>query len=251
MAVLGTTQMAVDIATTAIYARLLQQTVHSQVDPQLLASYRMLDMLQDLSFAVNNFVTDSFFLYRCYLIWGSKKRIVILPALFMLSTIVVGILESTPGSSITDIRIPYSLGAATNLLLTVFTAGRILWIRREARHVGLDNMFRSRYNTVLKIILESGALYCVTAIFLIIAFSLDAKVFYIALGIAPQSINIIPTFTLYYIGLTNTAENPLPDHVLRRIRPPPSLLGPVQSSELSQVLDIKPQGIEEQDVGAV
>ncbi|KAJ6530137.1 hypothetical protein B0H19DRAFT_1273805 [Mycena capillaripes] len=115
MAILGTTQMVVNIAMTAIYARGLQQAVHSQVDPQLVASLDMLEVLQDLSFALNKW------LYRCYVILGSQRKIVILPALLMLSTLIVGILVSTPGNSITDFRIPYSLGTATNILLTTLT----------------------------------------------------------------------------------------------------------------------------------
>jgi hypothetical protein len=63
-------------------------------------------------------------------------------------------------------QITFGLVAATNIVLTALTgksvysivdiqclksrsAGRILWIRRAASHVGLDCTLRSRYNTAI------------------------------------------------------------------------------------------------------
>ncbi|KAJ7813170.1 hypothetical protein B0H13DRAFT_2294105 [Mycena leptocephala] len=76
-------------------------------------------------------------------------------------------------------------------------------------HVGL-NALCSRYNTAIAIILESGAVYCAAPIFLLITLSLEnahlnVQLYsIIGLGIVQQLINIIPTFTLVYIGLKNT-----------------------------------------------
>ncbi|KAJ7932985.1 hypothetical protein B0H13DRAFT_1856595 [Mycena leptocephala] len=151
-------------------------------------------------------------LYRCYVIWGFNKKILTVPALLTLFTlavgIVVGIVESATGKfiSISDLQITLSLAAATNLVLTAFTgksiystvyiqcskppsAGRILWIQRAASHVGLDRTLRSRYNMAIGIILESGAIYCITAIFLVITVSLyDEETFVIGLSISQQTI---------------------------------------------------------------
>ncbi|KAJ7854772.1 hypothetical protein B0H13DRAFT_1903517 [Mycena leptocephala] len=111
-------------------------------------------------------------LYRCYVIWGYKKKILILPALLMLST-----------------------------LTAIVRSGRILWIRQAASHMGLDNTLRSRYNTAVGIILESGTIYCVATIFLVITVSLDGGFFYLGFGITQQLINIIPMFSLVYVGM--------------------------------------------------
>ncbi|KAJ7787657.1 hypothetical protein B0H14DRAFT_2952413 [Mycena olivaceomarginata] len=66
----------------------------------------------------------------------------------LLSTFVVGIVACV--NDVTDKRIPLILGAATNLVLTaltgifsVFSSGRIFWIRRAASHVSLGSTFRS------------------------------------------------------------------------------------------------------------
>ncbi|KAJ6530145.1 hypothetical protein B0H19DRAFT_1082552 [Mycena capillaripes] len=218
MAILGTMQMAVDIAIAAIYARSLQHVVHSKVPPQFMASLNVLEMLQGLLFVLN-------------------KTVVILPALFILSDLVVGILVSTPGSGMTDCRIPYSLGTAINVYLTAFTGKLSLLVRWNFRELIYSPSQPAEYcgpdvqhvMLVLTTRLESGAIYCVLAILLMITFSLKAGMYSLVFSIAQQMINIIPTFTLVYIGLTNMAETPLPANALREVRsdqPTPLRMGP-------------------------
>ncbi|KAJ7882451.1 hypothetical protein B0H13DRAFT_2344658 [Mycena leptocephala] len=132
MAVLGTTQMAVTIAQTAV-------------------------------------------LYRCYVIWGFRRKVVIVPTLLMLSTFFMGIL-----GTFTDVvtrQMIVSLAAATNLVLTALTGN---WS---------DIMDPARYNTAIKLIIESGAIYCITAIFLVITAALyDEEIYNAGSGIAQQLI---------------------------------------------------------------
>ncbi|KAJ7854769.1 hypothetical protein B0H13DRAFT_2358338 [Mycena leptocephala] len=191
MAVLGTAQMAVTIAQTVVEAHFVQRVVHAQVLNEL-ESLRVLQIMRNVIFAINNCITDSFFLYRCYVIWGFNKKILTVPALLTLFTLAVGIgvgiVESATGRfiSISDLQITLSLAAATNLPPS---AGRILWIQRAASRVGLDRTLRSRYNMAIGIILESGAIYCITAIFLVITVSLyDEEIFVVGLSIAQQMI---------------------------------------------------------------
>ncbi|KAJ7798212.1 hypothetical protein B0H13DRAFT_2505442, partial [Mycena leptocephala] len=155
-------------------------------------------------------------LYRCYVIWGFRRKVVIAPALLMLSTCVVGIVQSAAG--INPLQITLSLAAATNLVLTAFTVK-----------------------------LESGAIYCIGSISLAIIVSLDKPGIYgIAVSIAQQMLNIIPTFTLVYVGLKNTDYSQSKERIpqvpsnhasSRSIAVPPS--------QPCEVLDIKPQASEE------
>ncbi|KAJ6530103.1 hypothetical protein B0H19DRAFT_1384663 [Mycena capillaripes] len=260
MAVLATTQMAVNIALAVFTARLVQQVVHSQLlnANASLATLLVLDTVQAITTGINLFVTDFLFLYRCYVIWGFQRKIIVLPTLLMLSTVVVAILRAAQVQaqtrSVVDVRILLSLAAATNLVLTGLTASRILWVRRAARHVGLNNTLRGRYSTVLRVILESGAIYCTVAIFLVIAASLsDEKIYNIAVGMADQLLNIIPMITVVYVGQHNKDDNPAAgsthkvtskQHAARRLRPD-------QHDQAWRVLEIKRQGDEEKDVEVV
>ncbi|KAJ7248859.1 hypothetical protein B0H12DRAFT_1123059 [Mycena haematopus] len=209
MAVVASTQMALDIAVTVEAARLLQKTVHSEI----LNEHGMLMLLpvQNLMFAINTWVAAAQPLYRCYVIWGFRKKPLILPTLLILATINFFTLFDLPACSRDDIERKTSaliLGAATNLVLTALTAGRILWIHRAASYVALDRIIRRRYTRAIVIILESGAVYCVVAIILVISTILaDDEVGSITFGIAQQLLNIIPTFTLVYIGLTNMGDS--------------------------------------------
>ncbi|KAJ7710101.1 hypothetical protein B0H14DRAFT_3022275 [Mycena olivaceomarginata] len=247
MAVVATTQMAVNIAGTVITARFVQQLVHVKVlnRPQ---SVRTLETVENVLLAINNVVTDLFFMYRCYVIWGCQRKVLIPPALLMLATLLASILASQT-TSITNAQIPFGLAAATNLVLTALTAGRILWILRQSSHVGRDNTYRRRYNRATGIILESGAIYCIAAIFLLIAASQDnMDIFTVGFAVEQQLLIIIPTFTLVYVGLKDTVERPTGTTGQAFVsQDPPSLLATraVRPYPPSQVLDIKPQGTEE------
>ncbi|KAF7333379.1 hypothetical protein MVEN_02353600 [Mycena venus] len=188
MAVIGTAQMALSIAETVITARFVQQLVHAHEleRPVLNNLVKPIVTAEIVISAINNFVTDTFFLYRCYVIWNFQRKILFFPALLILTAFVVEIWISTKQGLI-DPQVGYSLGVATNLVLTTLTgntdsAGRILWIRRAASHLGLNNL-RTRYNRAIEIILESGAIYCITVIYLAITSSIhNQEVYSIGLG---------------------------------------------------------------------
>ncbi|KAF8146413.1 hypothetical protein K438DRAFT_2028292, partial [Mycena galopus ATCC 62051] len=165
MAVLGTSQVAVIVAAAAVNARFVQQVVSMEAvnQPRILST---LSRVESIIFALNTFMADSLFLYRCYVIWKFQWKITVLPTALMISTFVVAILWGAPTNHITDVRIAYGLGAATNLILTISTAGRILWAQRVTSHAGLDNTVRRRFNMAVGILLESGAIYCIAAILL-------------------------------------------------------------------------------------
>ncbi|KAF8176147.1 hypothetical protein K438DRAFT_80113 [Mycena galopus ATCC 62051] len=209
MAVAGSTQLALDVAVTASAARLVQQVVHSGIPPAERDPMRLavLEEAQILMFGINNFITDSIFLYRCYVIWGSQRKSIILPALLMISTLMSVIFKVAINRRI----LSYILGAATNLVLTASTAGRIMWIQRAASHVALDRSIRGRYTRATVIILESGAIYCAMAIFLAISGSLNDEILNFGFGIGQQLLNIIPTCTLVYIGRNHNANGPRTD----------------------------------------
>ncbi|KAJ7913156.1 hypothetical protein B0H13DRAFT_1874104 [Mycena leptocephala] len=220
--------MAVTIAETVVQARLVQQDVRAQVLNEHESISRSAVLAATRSFL--QFVASN--LYRCYVIWGFRKKIVIMPMLLMLSTltlarmaltsscVVMGIVGATAFSgAVNDMpQITYALAAATDLVLTALTGK-----------------------------LESGAIYCIGAIFLVITVSLDSPGIYgIGVGISRQMLNIIPTFTLVYVGLNN------PDYS-QHSRQVPSTRHASSSSAVvlpshpCEVLDIKPQLTEGKD----
>ncbi|KAF8184040.1 hypothetical protein K438DRAFT_1838137 [Mycena galopus ATCC 62051] len=248
IAVGGTTQMGLTIVQAVLATRSFQELLRSpELNHDCFA--RTILTAQGLVAVINNFVTDSFFSYRCYVIWGFQRKMLLLPSLFMVATLVAGIRAAT-SLDITDQQIVYGLGAATNLILTVLTVGRLMWIRRAASCVGLNNSFHIRCNRAINLMLESGAIYCIAAILTLVTVSVDdLEVYVIELGFLSHLLNIIPTFSLVYVGLNTPADQDHPKgnpnaSSTQRIAPRADA---TQPWEPTQVLDIKPPGMMKTD----
>ncbi|KAK7028515.1 hypothetical protein R3P38DRAFT_2936897 [Favolaschia claudopus] len=218
MAIAGTTQIALTVAYTAVEIDFLRQVVHSDItvdDPTKafsLTKYKLwtsLTTAQGTAFIVNYFVTCCIFLYRCYVVWGCRLEPIVLPALLSLSTAVIGGITCVASwDSITWERTACILAVATNLCLTAFTAGRIFWVQRLASALpSLDKSTSRRYNLAITVILESGAITLAVTIGMVIGEFLNVQLLAITRGFAQQLMNIIPTFTLVYVGLKNMADD--------------------------------------------
>ncbi|KAJ7906173.1 hypothetical protein B0H13DRAFT_2507204 [Mycena leptocephala] len=158
--------MAVTIAEAIVEGRLVQQVVHglvlNQRDPKL--TLQMLNMAQNVLYAMNNELLFRF----------ARPAWIELAC----SYLVLWVLWST-STGVSDARIMFGLGVATNAVLTALTGK-----------------------------LESGAIYCIAALILVISLSLgDLQLCTIAFGVGQQLLNIIPTFTLVYVGLANPVDD--------------------------------------------
>ncbi|KAJ7895058.1 hypothetical protein B0H13DRAFT_1885676 [Mycena leptocephala] len=236
MAVLGTTQMAVTIAQTAVVARFVQQIVHSQVlnEHETRSNYSVLEIIRVLIFGMNYPTTS--LLYRCYVIWGFRWKVVIVPALLMLSTFVMGIMEVALFSgSVNDMtQIGYGLAAAANLVLTALTGKLVQLVGYYGSSVQHHMLVLTAHSAVVTT--RQWELY--------------ETIYFIGATIAEQLINIIPTFTLVYVGLNNTDySQPKEQHICQvpSTHYASSRSAVVRPSQPCEVLDIKPQSTEEKD----
>ncbi|KAF7344946.1 MYND-type domain-containing protein [Mycena venus] len=187
---------------------------------------------------LNIVVTDLLFLYRCYIIWDSRKKVLILPALCILATVVLLVtvcLQLYEGTYLIDPRAPFIMLLGTNLLLMFLTAGRI-WYRGRGMHTILGPNFGKTYNSALALILESGAIYCFCAILLVASQTTQTEgefgaIFYgISTGLATQTVNIAPTLILVRLGMdqdriqqTTPVSDQLPSGGAIRFRAPVNL----------------------------
>ncbi|KAK7051730.1 hypothetical protein R3P38DRAFT_3343842 [Favolaschia claudopus] len=183
--------------------------------------YHALALGQDIILALNNLVTDLLFLYRCFVIWGARRRVlvVILPIAMILATVVVGCISVLGyykmGLSI-DIRIPFIMGAATNILLVSLTAGRIWYIRREARAL-TGRSLGTRYGTVVAVLMESGMLYSLCVVIYVVSISINKFTIFgtifngVAWGLVQVGVNIVPTLILVRVAMGRSTENKTAD----------------------------------------
>ncbi|KAJ8076064.1 hypothetical protein PM082_022047 [Marasmius tenuissimus] len=115
---------------------------------------------------IANCMADILLLWRCYLIWDHKLRVVIVPLLLCLGTNAFGFLQAIYYNHYFDRAQSLALlfaifgfcAITSNLLLTILLAGRICFIvNRVMRY--LPPSSRKRYKTVISASLESGLLY--------------------------------------------------------------------------------------------
>ncbi|KAJ7686291.1 hypothetical protein B0H17DRAFT_718347 [Mycena rosella] len=214
MCVLGTAAMVLQVGSTVFWL----ESLHSAAQNSTTASQvQGLEHTEDVMMFVemllviaNNAIADGLLIYRCYVIWaGSHQKVVILPVVLALASAASGYVAAhrefgarnstliTPSDS----RIFYGLVVATNLSLTLLTVGRILHTRRDLKSIG-KTKFVARYNTAIKMLLESAVLYLVFSCATIFVRSLDefdaANVFY---GLNAPLMNIIPTLLVVRISL--------------------------------------------------
>ncbi|KAJ8088159.1 hypothetical protein PM082_013710 [Marasmius tenuissimus] len=165
-----------------------------------------------------NAVADSMLIHRCYVTWGSKKRVAV-PLVFLSCAITVvsamGTVVFAIGCRDTEIEpnwalfnksrilvtTGFAISAAFNLALTLLTAGRIWWITRTL------NPSKTRpFRTINKIILESGMLYPLVAILNLCVFNFmpnppfeTLPLVVLAAGIAPTLIIVLTRLSIHVV----------------------------------------------------
>ncbi|KAG7095103.1 hypothetical protein E1B28_005890 [Marasmius oreades] len=179
-----------------------------------------------------NLSADSILIQRCYIIWGSRNRVLIPLIVVSFATnvitstgvvmLIMGLADTTIASN--EMRVEKGgtiqavgliISAAFNLALTLLTAGRIWWISHQS-YVTTKNYIVTTMN---KIILESGMIYPLVMILhlsITNGFSMDQvpldtfPLVILAAGIAPTLMIIRMRLGIYTskdntgITLTNT-----------------------------------------------
>ncbi|KAJ7194252.1 hypothetical protein GGX14DRAFT_700974, partial [Mycena pura] len=173
MFILGTTNVILPILAAATEIQILQALVETGAN------------LGQATFPAE--LSD---LYRCYKIWGSRKAVILFPGALILSIVVIAFVNIVRVDILrlrNYARIYFAMSAVTNLVLVGLTAGRIWWLQRETVHV---------YKKPMIIVLESGALYCIWTLLLVILFRDDFETvtsvwFIIISNAATQVVNIV------------------------------------------------------------
>ncbi|KAF7328276.1 hypothetical protein MVEN_02567500 [Mycena venus] len=215
MGLLAALHLALHIAITVLSWRFFYLGVQGDDIRALgvLSQMDVLDAVGDYLLVANNIVTDSLFIHRCYVIWGRNIKVVVVPTLSLVVTTVMGSMGPSHPDEIgrsdhNDFRLAFGIMILTNLTLMALTAGRIWWIRCDVVTV-LDPAVTRTYDTAIAMILESGAIYCISIILYLIAVarlkdSLPAiSVFRAAI---PQIMNIAPILILVRVGSGRSVE---------------------------------------------
>ncbi|KAJ7245397.1 hypothetical protein B0H12DRAFT_1127773 [Mycena haematopus] len=215
MFVLGTIQMTLKLVIAVVVLRIVRLAVEGNSLARCTFIHDRLVFVRYILLTTNNALTDSVFLYRCYVVWGRTISVIILPGAMMAATTGLGYfatyranyqLKSTP-----DPAIAFIMSVATNSMLTILTAGRMWWVGREVRRAASFNLSGTRsYNTAVVMILESGALYSLCVIAYVVSGSILTPpaiiINNVLIGALPQVVNIVPTLIAVRVGLSRGVE---------------------------------------------
>ncbi|KAF8130006.1 hypothetical protein K438DRAFT_2032387 [Mycena galopus ATCC 62051] len=234
MVALGTAQVVLCIPMMVETLRLLRELVKQRTDlnpgpvpaPQF-GTYNSLAFADNVVFVINNLAVDLLLLYRCYVIWGREKKVLILPGAFIISTVAVGFVATVQNSAPIFTAV-YLMAAATDLTLVAFTgnlsspilflpaeelsAGRIWLKRRDVIRIDADGTLKSRYSTVIEMIVESGALYSLFAILDAITNQLARRpnsdiLYNVIASVSAQLTNILPTLIIVRAGMGHNIQD--------------------------------------------
>ncbi|KAJ7257118.1 hypothetical protein C8J57DRAFT_1343762 [Mycena rebaudengoi] len=211
MGLFAALHLALQITITVLSWRYFYLEVQGDVTraSSMLSRGTIVDVVDDYLLVANNLLTDSLFIHRCYVIWGRNLQVVIIPAISLIVTTVIGSVGAPHRDAIGGVddiyyRLAFGMIILTNLTLMSLTAGRIWWIRRDIVTV-LEPSVTRTYDTVIAMILESGAIYCISIILYLIATvhlnrqdSLPA--ISVLKAVIPQIMNIAPTMIIVRVG---------------------------------------------------
>jgi len=178
------------------------------------------NFVEDILLVVNNVVTDGILIYRCFLIWGKNYYVIAAPTLMLLLTAILSAITAVEGDypsaagPAIDLRIGFSLGVLTNIVLVGLTAGRIWYTRRVVHGLqsdvvrGMKSDVKRQYNTALAMVLESGAILCAWVVVYVIVRSISPPTCWrVFRGGLAQLLNIVPTLIIVRVGLEKTIRD--------------------------------------------
>ncbi|KAJ7124760.1 hypothetical protein C8R43DRAFT_1135441 [Mycena crocata] len=127
-----------------------------------------------------NFLADGLLLYRCYIIWGSSWKIIVLPVIIYFGAMSMAILliyeSAIPGASFfsgdsVSFGVPYLwMTISLNLILTTLICGRLLSVRNRVRSI-LGEQYCQTYTGVVAVLLESALPFSVLGIVYVISYA--------------------------------------------------------------------------------
>jgi len=166
-------------------------------------------------YVTSNLIADGIFVYRCYGVWGRRKRIIAVPITLLVATGGLGYasviacgMEGFAEFLFLNWLFPMAVvfSVLTNVLLMALTAGRIWWMARGARTIeGPDVIKHSRM--VIAMILESGALYVTPGLLYLVLLKSETPATMVIFAALAQIVGIAPTIIVVRVGLGNSVNS--------------------------------------------
>ncbi|KAI0750585.1 hypothetical protein BC629DRAFT_1556430 [Irpex lacteus] len=169
-------------------------------------------VIKSTLFNTQTLVLDAVVIYRTWVVWQSDWKVVLFPVIGWLgllacsiaNNVVLATASENPGDVFAQqtgrwITAVYSMTLVTNLSATSLLAYRIWTINRSTTQWRTTD----RLSPVLRVVIESGALYSLTIIAAIITFALKTPGVYVLLDMISPIISIVYNMIIIRIGLAS------------------------------------------------
>ncbi|KAJ7023270.1 hypothetical protein C8F04DRAFT_1271589 [Mycena alexandri] len=171
-------------------------------------------IFNDVLFTIQSLLGDAIAVYRCWILWNRDYKFVVLPLCLLVVNFVSGVKVTTgfakvnPDASIFEsslsiwITIFFSVAVAQNITTTSLMALRLWLTERKSPRFRMDS---GAFLPVIRILVESAALYLFLEIVLLVFYSLNYNVQYILLDAMTPVIGI--TFGLITVRIILRSQN--------------------------------------------
>lgn len=170
-------------------------------------------LLGNMTQTIAGTLNDGLLAYRCYIVFGSKFYVVILPILCTLGSLALGTasiaLYSNPHPFLADINAAaIALTTAVNVILTAMISIKILFVARSLRKdTNLQTSQARMYTNVVTILVESAAPCAILGVLTCASmFTTNEYVYLSELGIFltwSMSIMLFPQLIIYRVARGN------------------------------------------------
>jgi hypothetical protein len=189
--------------------------VHKVNKNKAMDEWNRINIVMGVVYITSNLIADGIFIYRCYGIWGFRKRIIAVPIVLLVASGCLGYasviacgMEGFSEFLFINWLFPLAVvfSVMTNVMLMALTAGRIWWIARGARVI-MGPVVVKQYRTVMAMILESGALYVTPGIVYLIQVGVRPSSTQVTFAMLAQIVGIAPTIIVVRVGMGNSVDS--------------------------------------------
>jgi len=161
-----------------------------------------------LSYEMSLWLSDSFLLYRAFVIYRGQRKWLILPGIAICASMIysfIGLAHQTnPSPARGLVFVPAVISLALDVILTIMIAGRFLVYRKRA--CKMASKFGKPYATLVLIFVESGALSTLAKLTAIINFAYAGAFIVPFCSIAPSLIAIRVALDLDFKAYRSTVK---------------------------------------------
>jgi len=180
-------------------------------------SWLPLDIIRQVLMVTTSLVADIMVTYRCYLVWSCQWTVIVAPVILLVAAAVAAFVsvynfsQLKPGQPFlnsNNINWGYAsfiLWLATIVLLTSLIVYRLRFIALQTRAL-LGKEHGNRYNYIMTVILESGVIYALSALALLILCIMRSVYQAVAFDAIAQITGITATLIIVRIGLGTITE---------------------------------------------